>query len=515
MPRPPSIANAPSRAYLPSTSSSLSNPRHSVLATPEGMAGSAEGSGPPSVAESTTASTGAFRRKRMTKSQATEALNNMASSYTLAAQPFAQPGSSPLTGSALATSNSVSPIDRLIPSALRAATGPRNTIIPSDVGERHYSDDSLRSVGHTGPGREPGLTGRLASSVKSSSPLTQAPLQASSQRNDPQANYRIRSDRETKSPVNPESFALPDQQLPFRPTGNDTLLYTDRHVQSLPGDGSGVGLSRNHSLPAPSPDSRERVDITSHPVLIGSERDSRRRMPVLQRGGFGQLMSMPSDNASVPSVGITSISVGGAADNNLGVTAPGSPAAKKISRSAPGRDALGSPKGIPHSLLHVQNAPAIPAMSLGSLQARVLEGAGSSYGCSRMSQQNALEHNSRPAMPAPSMIRALSGDPSTGGLRRQSATNYQRAPEYQAHACATAPASPNERIRATDRDGRPRRWISETDYLSERQQRMDSRRLSVEGEGNETEESVVGDMEMSDHNTMLDVQEDPTQVRMR
>jgi len=451
----------------------------------------------------------------MTKSQATEALNNMASSYTLAAQPFAQPGSSPLTGSALVTSNSVSPIDRLIPSALRAATGPRNSIGPPDVGERHHGDDSLRSVGHTGPGREVGFTGRLASSVKSSSPLTQAPLQASSKKNDPQANYTTRPDSEIKSPANPESLALPDQQLQSRTTSNDMLLYTDRHVQSLPGDGSGVGLSRNHSLPAPSPDSRQGLDVTSHPVLIGSERDSRRRMPVLQRGGFGQLMSMPSDNASVPSVGITSISVGGAADNNLGVTAPGSPVAKKISRSAPGRDALGSPKGIPHSLLSVANAPAIPAVSLGSPQARVSEGAGSSYGRSRMNQQSSLERNTRPAMPAPSMIRALSGDPSTGGLRRQSAINYQKAPEYQAPTCATAPASPNERLRATDRDGRPRRWISETDYLGEHPQPVDSRRVSVEGEGNETEESVVGDMEMSDHNTMLDAEEGPTRARMR
>jgi len=449
----------------------------------------------------------------MTKSQATEALNNMASSYTLAAQPFAQPGSSPLTGSALATSNSVSPVDRLIPSVLRAATGPRNTIVPSDGGERHHGDDSLRGAGHTGPSREAGLTGRLGSSVKSSSPLTQAPLQASSKRNDPQTNYPINLDSKLKLPANPEPFALPDRQKPSGIIGNETILYADRHVQSLPGDGSGVGLSRNHSLPAPTPGSRE-VDITSHPVLIGSERDSRRRMPVLQRGGFGQLMSMPSDNASVPSVGITSISVGGAADNNNDVPSPGSPAAKKISRSAPGRDALGSPKGIPHSLLGVQNAPAIPATSLGSPQARVLEGASTSYGRSRDNQQNTLDSNRRSAMPAPSMIRALSGDPSTGGLRRQSATNYQRAPEYEAQICATAPASPNERIRGTDRDGRPRRWISETDYVGVRQQHVDIRRVSVEGEGNETEESVVGDMEMSDHN-MLDVEDAPTRARLR
>jgi hypothetical protein len=448
-------------------------------------------------------STTAFRRKRMTKSQATEALNNMASSYTLAAQPFAQPGSSPFTGSALATSNSVSPVDRLVPSALRSATGHRNTIVPSDATERHHGEDSLHSISQISSGRDAGLTGRMASSVKSSSPLAQAPLQAPFRANDPQEQYANRPERATRSSAKVGVSGSSNQHSETYAMRNEIPLISDRHVQSLPGDRSGVGLTRNHSLPAPSSDSHEGVEVTSHPVLIGSERDSRRRLPVLQRGGFNQLVSMPSDNASVPSVGVTSVSVGGAADNILGTSAPASPAAKKVSRSAPGRDALGSPRGITYSLLSTQNAPVIPAVFLGPSQARGVEGSGSSYGRSRDTQQSVPEHKARSPLPAPSMIRALSGDPSTGGLRRQSATNYQRTADHQAHACATAPASPNERIRATDREGHSRRWISETDYLLERRQAVDVRRLSVEEDANEVEDSVVGDMEMSDYNTAI------------
>jgi hypothetical protein len=524
MPRPPSLAsNAQSRAYLPSTSSSLSNPRHSVLATSDGLEGSGQAPVSASGAESAIGSTSAFRRKRMTKTQATEALNNMASSYTLTGQPFAQPGNSPLTGSALATSSSVSPIDRLAPSTVRTVTTNRlMTPLSGASAERGTGaiEEAHRSSMLPATSRETGLVGRMGSSVKSSSPLAQAPIQATStqsQRIDSResdaslplvehAGCSGSPQRKLHPPLVPERFDLPDQQ------GSDqSEQVSGRHVQSLPGNGPGVGLYRKHSLPPPLPCNLTRSgDIASQPVPIRLERDSKRRVPVLQRGGFNQLMSLGNDNTSAPEIGITSVSVGGSTDNVLGSSSPGTSTSKKISRSAPGRDPSANPKIVAHNLkgFHPPTTASPSSSPLGSPHARVAETAnvdpGFAYGRARSPSvephQSIFGRTAKAAMLPPSMIRAISGDlpfSQPVGTPSSMSNRNQFAQDDSKQSCTTAPASPTDRTQTVGHHSQDRRWISESHDIYKHLRRQE---LSTETAEIDEDDSVIGDLEMSDCN---------------
>jgi hypothetical protein len=534
MPRPPSLASAAqSRAYLPSTSSSLSNPRHSVLATGLNSGGSPGDSGPSSGADSMVTGGGsAFMRKRMTKAEVDAALNRMAGSYTLAAQPFAQPGTAPLTGSALATSSSVSPVDRLTPSALRTPSINRHNapLIGDRIDQPIASSEPVnRSASHTASTRDVGFAARMGSSVKSSSPLAQAPIQASPM--DPPATGQASvydqshsgdqvSDRAQiqdtmrglgRTDPRPESFDLPDEQS-RRHTSERMLPKVDRHVQSLPGNSHGISLTRNHSLPPPLPSTSASGDAASLPIPIQGERDSKRRAPVLQRGGFNQLMSLSRDNTSGPATGISSVSVGGSADLHPGSALP----AKKVSRSVPVRDLLANPR------TGAQQLPSQTASISDSL--RVGPAADTAFPERTACRDDQPENVSRPSLRdprasigTPHLIRALSGgsviervvgndvreqaSPERSDIRHTrpavgSSYNlvYRTSGATKQQSCATAPASFDERKGPVDHIRPDRRWASEEDQV---------RSNALPGGGyahDDNEESVVGDLEMGDCN---------------
>lgn len=529
MPRPPSLASASqSRAYLPSTSSSLSNPRHSVLATGPKLGGSPGDSGPSSGTDSMVTGGGsAFMRKRMTKAEVDAALNRMAGSYTLAAQPFAQPGSIPLTGSALATSSSISPVDRLTPAALRTSSVNRQN--PPLVGDRTdqsvTSGEPMRSSTQAASARDVGFVARIGSSVKSSSPLAQAPIQASPM--DPPATRqasdqnRIHSGdqlsrgqiQENKRAIErphprPETFDLPDDHAD-RTTSDRMLPRIDRHVQSLPGNSHGISLSRNHSLPPPLPSTTASGDAASLPIPIHGERDSKRRAPVLQRGGFNQLMSSSRDNTSGPATGISSISVGGSADMHVGSASP----ARKVSRSVPARDLLASPiNGGQHLPSHT--APTSESSPVGPTHDAPVpaDTADRDQHLANVSRPALRNHSS--SIGPPHLLRALSGGSAIGqvagnnvreqlsneqsGVKRTGAVIrndlvYRTSSEKQ-QSCATAPSSFDDRRGPIDYARPGRRWASEEDQIRDNASR---------GSGyahDDNEESVVGDLEMSDCN---------------
>ena len=471
----------------------------------------------------------------MTKAEVDAALNRMAGSYTLAAQPFAQPGGSPLTGSALATSSSVSPIDRLVPSALRSSS--YNRPAPLSVSDRNdqtptSSEQAQRTFSQTTSTRDVGFVTRLGSSVKSSSPLAQAPIQASPMESyasaqasdhdqysdgDQQGQARLAqpSHRPGRSDPQPEPFNLPQERLRHQASERNAPTL-DRHVQSLPGNSHEVSLSRNHSLPPPLPSTSASGDSASTPIPIDNDRDSRRRAPVLQRGGFNQLMSSSRDHTSGPAIGISSVSVGGSAETPIGAASP----VRKISRSVPARDTLVSPKVGGQTLLPLQTtSPASPRASLKSgilhadhaeLREERPDGL-----VERVSKPNSV--NYRTLVNHPHLIRALSGGPMVGRSTSIDDREYASRDESESRParntveshdrgypvsslstpqpCATAPASFDERKRVGANAELTRRWASEDEPT-----RNCSSSGRTRSDNEDNDESVVGDLEMSDCN---------------
>lgn len=459
-------------------------------------------------------------RKRMTKAEVDAALNRMAGSYTLAAQPFAQPGGGLLTGSALATSSSVSPVDRLLPSALRSPSTDRPGL--PEAGSRaeqsvSLGESSRRTASQTASTRDVGFVTRLGSSVKSSSPLAQAPIQASPM--DPHValpassfGRHAETDRVARADPQAESFGLPTEPALRHASERALPLNTNnRHVQSLPGNSYGVGLSRNHSLPPPLPTSSANENDASMPILVDSDRDSRRRAPVLQRGGFNQLMSQSRDKTSGPATGISSVSVGGSADQGIGITSP----PRKFSRSVPARDLLASPRALGQPLpLHNTAGTESTRDSPGSGNLLLVHGAlrdertsGRAESVSRPSSRS-----DRAAANHPRLARALSGGPEIGrvassdgqeyALRDPSRTaagsrdrTYRASVDTSQQPSLTAPASFDERRRAaTYAEPTGRRWASDDDRYQH--YANDGRRDQPDNDDNE--DSVVGDLEMSD-----------------
>jgi hypothetical protein len=500
MPRPPSLSAsvAQSRAYLPSTSSLLSLPRRSSRGSPEP-------SEPPSGTGSIGIGAGAsaFMRRPLTKAQVNDTLNRMAGSYTMAAQPFPQPVSSAgLTGSALATSSSVSPVDRMMPSGMRAAQQRSSLNQTSSLGESrgqpvsptlHERTSSTSSF--PASNKEVAFSLRMGSSVKSSSPLAQAPIQASPTVSAFQGGEPISDkEKEERDREQGEVSLAPvvttvDQSSPIDLQSRDMQsdLTKGRQIQSLPGSSQSPSLTRNRSLPPPNEPELVIPDdyLPSRPMSIDREKDGKRiRAPVLQRGGFGQLMSPDKEGIRVASPGARE-SKEIATGNGKGLGSLGRPSPSSSPRGNP---MLLSPTGI---ISPLPTSPNSQGLSYTAISPRR----------SNNHPHDLMDRTVR-------ATRGMTGIYDHTGMMTGSGNGGRDNRVYPSvhHRTGTetnSSTAPSSLVERDNGGSGGRRWASEDDqpvrerYRSSRGGTMISSAASADEEHDEDEISIVGDLEMA------------------